>query len=346
MKRDNPFTLSFGRQPGEYISRYHDTEEVISTFDAEQPVSQAFLIEGVRGSGKTVLMTTIVKEFESREEWMVVELNSSRNLMEELGIRITAEMNRQPELLKRGFGITAAGFGVTVNGQNVREQDVLIVEDGMKALKKANRRLLVTIDEVMADENMRIFASQFQIWIRQEYPVFLLMTGLYDSIYAIQNDPALTFLLRTPKIRLEPLSIHQMTKQYQKVFDIETSLAGQLARITKGYAFAFQALGLLYYEYAGEMPLEQIVLKLDDMLDDYVYRKIWESLSSLDRDVLRCMSENEIRGKDICDKIGMTAGTFSKYRDRLIKKGLITSTRHGYVTLVLPRFSVVIASYE
>ena len=40
------------------------------------------------------------------------------------------------------------------------------------------------------------------------------MTGLYENIYAIQNDPALTFLLRTPKIKLEPLSLAQITKVY------------------------------------------------------------------------------------------------------------------------------------
>ena len=61
MKKNNPFTLTFGKQPNEYISRYENTDMVISTFEAENPISQAYLIEGIRGSGKTVLMTTVAK---------------------------------------------------------------------------------------------------------------------------------------------------------------------------------------------------------------------------------------------------------------------------------------------
>lgn len=56
MKKDNPFTLTFVRQPTEYINRYENMDSIISTFEADNPISQSFLIEGIRGSGKTVLL--------------------------------------------------------------------------------------------------------------------------------------------------------------------------------------------------------------------------------------------------------------------------------------------------
>ena len=56
MKKDNPFTLTLGRQPTEYINRYENMDSIISTFEADNPISQSFLIEGIRGSGKTVLL--------------------------------------------------------------------------------------------------------------------------------------------------------------------------------------------------------------------------------------------------------------------------------------------------
>ena len=206
--------------------------------------------------------------------------------------------------------------------------------------------MVITIDEVMHDDNMRHFASQFQIFVRKDYPVFLLMTGLYENIYAIQNDPALTFLLRTPKISLEPLSLHQITKQYAYIFQIDEDSAKNLARITKGYAFAFQALGRLYYEHNDEMELGEILLKLDDMLDDFVYKKIWSSLSRQDKDVVLAIKKDETKVSEICKKTGMTSAVFSKYRERLIKRGIIMSTGHGYVSLTLPRFEIVAKSYE
>jgi len=41
MKKNNPFTLTFGKQPNEYISRYETTDMILSTFEADNPISQA-----------------------------------------------------------------------------------------------------------------------------------------------------------------------------------------------------------------------------------------------------------------------------------------------------------------
>jgi hypothetical protein len=41
----------------------------------------------------------------------------------------------------------------------------------------------------------------------------------------------------------------------------------------------------------------------------------------------------------------MTSGTFSKYRERLLCKGLIRSPERGTVELVLPRFGDLAKEY-
>ena len=43
MKPNNPFTLTFGKQPSEYIVRYEATDTILSTFTAAHPVSQTYL---------------------------------------------------------------------------------------------------------------------------------------------------------------------------------------------------------------------------------------------------------------------------------------------------------------
>ncbi len=346
MKRNNPFTLTFGKQPSEYISRYENTDMILSTFEADVPISQAYLIEGIRGSGKTVLMTSITNELGKNKDWIVIDLNSTQNLIDDFAMRLVDSCKRLPDFTKQGFNISVAGFGIGVNSNPSPQDSVSIIDGILSSLKKHHKKVIITIDEVMHDNNMRHFASQFQIFVRKDYPVFLLMTGLYENIYAIQNDPALTFLLRTPKICLEPLSLHQISKQYAEIFGIDEEKAKNLARITKGYAFAFQALGLLYYEHRDEMDLEKILLKLDDMLDDFVYKKIWASLSKQDKEVVLVITGEETKVSDICEKLGMTSSAFSKYRERLLKRGIIRATGHGYVTLALPRFEIVAKSYE
>lgn len=346
MKNNNPFTLTFGKKPNEYISRYENTDTIISTFDAENPVSQTYLIQGIRGSGKTVLMTAVTSELAKRDNFIIVDLNSTHNLIDDLAMRLNDTCKKKPDLLGIGFNVTIAGFGVGINGSPQIHDNISIIEGILTELKKNNKKVVITIDEVMHNENMRFFASEFQLFLRKDYPVYLIMTGLYENIYAIQNDPALTFLLRTPKIDLGPLSIHQITKQYRDIFHIELDEAKELARITKGYAFAFQAFGMLYFEYRETMDMDNILSKLDDLLDDFVYKKIWDGLSEQDRVVVRCISNDSKRVKDICDALSMSSSTFSKYRDRLIKRGIVESPQHGVVSLALPRLANVIETYE
>lgn len=345
MALNNPFTLSFGKSPNEIVSRYEYAEEILGTFRSSNPVSNAYLIEGIRGCGKTVLMTLIEKELLKEKDWIVVDLNSTQDLLSDFAMRLLDSCKKISDVLKKGFNLSVAGFGVGLNGENQSRDSVSIITEILETLKKKHKRVLITIDEVMNGDNMRHFASEFQIFLRKDYPVFLLMTGLYENIYAIQNDPALTFLLRTPKMNLEPLSLLQISKAYQKVFDTDIEFAKKLARITKGYAFAFQALGLLYYDFRNSLSLEEIILKFDDLLDDFVYRKIWQGLSEQDRKVILAISDSKTKVTDICQKLNMTSSTFSKYRERLISRGLIQSGQHGYVELILPRFAEVASFY-
>ena len=65
--------------------------------------------------------------------------------------------------------------------------------------------MLVTIDEVTSNEHVRVFAAAFQILIRQNLPLFLLMTGLYENIYKLQNEPSLNCLQKTGPLHMQLL---------------------------------------------------------------------------------------------------------------------------------------------
>ena len=55
----NPFTITFGRRPAEMIERLPQRHEIIENFTSENANQQLYMITGVRGSGKTVLMTSV-----------------------------------------------------------------------------------------------------------------------------------------------------------------------------------------------------------------------------------------------------------------------------------------------
>lgn len=345
MDSKNPFTITFGKQPNKFISRYEDTDRIVSTFNADSAVSQTFLIEGIRGSGKTVLMTTIAKKFEEEKNWIIINLNPTMDLLSNFAIRLSNAVDQKPEFLNKGFNVSAAGFGIGINPGDNDTDYVGIIERTFKTVMRKKKRVLITIDEVIHDDSMRIFASQFQIFVRQDYPIFLIMTGLYENIYEIQNDPSLTFLLRSPKVVTGPLSAIQIANQYKSIFDISEIKAEEMADLTRGYAFAFQALGVAYWDNR-EKGEESVIQEFDELLDDFVYKKIWSSLSSKEKDIVRTITKDEVKTGDLCSKLSMSSSTFSKYREDLILRGVIESSRYGYVSLALPRFFEIIRKYR
>lgn len=335
----NPFTLSFGKKPLQYISRIVQTNQVTEDFCADVPPNQIFMITGVRGAGKTVMMTSIAGELREQENWIVVELNPTRDLLLSLAAKIYSLPEMHARFLNARFDFSAFGLGVSIENAAPVTDIENVLELMLAEIKKAGKRLLVTIDEATNSEYIRIFASAFQIFIREDYPIFLIMTGLYENIYDLQNDKALTFLYRAPKIMLEPLNYTAVRKNYMDIFELDTEEAEKMTELTKGYPFAFQVLGYLYWEYRTSKSLEEILPEYDQYLDEYVYSKIWSELSVQDKEILGVISETgETRVKTIRENLNMNSGLFSVYRERLKRKGVIDTREYGRMALALPRF--------
>ena len=345
--KNNPFTFSFGERPDVYISRYEAEQEVIQAFTSPTPASRSYIIEGVRGSGKTVLMTNIAEELENHKDWVIVNLSADDDLVHMLTYSLKRlNQNTFSEKIS-AFSISCNGMGVEAKTADAHEEDVFLLRDELEKIKRRKQKLLITIDEVRKTDALVHFASVFQILVREKFPIFVLMTGLYENIDAVQNDPILTFLLRTPKIRTGKLSLLQISKCYRKIFGIGRDEAEKLTRLTKGYAFAFQALGRLYFDLREEMPLDMIVGKLDERLDDCVYKKIWSGLSPKDRDVIRCIQDDkEVAVQEIYTALKMSSQSFSVYRSRLKNKGIIDTSRYGVVSLTLPHFREITDWYD
>ena len=109
---NNPFTLSFGKKPVQYISRIAQTERIIGDFTAEESPNQIYMITGVRGSGKTVMMTNIASEIRKRsDEWIVVELNPNRDLLQSLAAKIYAFQKCMQYLLKQSLTFQYLDWG-------------------------------------------------------------------------------------------------------------------------------------------------------------------------------------------------------------------------------------------
>ena len=185
----------------------------------------------------------------------------------------------------------------------------MLLEKILENMKKRGRKLLITIDEVTNNPNVRLFASIFQILLRKDLPLYLLMTGLYDNLRALQNEISLTFLYRAPRITLESLNLGTIADSYQRIFRIEREQAVGMARDTRGYSFAFQVLGYFNWLYRDNPVKVQTFYR--QYLYEYVYDKVWADMSATDRRVLSAMTHvpgGEV--KKIRDELNMETNQF------------------------------------
>ena len=238
----NPYTITFGKEPSQSIPRFTETNEILDAFLNDPPNQQTFLITGVRGSGKTVLMTEIRKKLQEEPDWITVELSTSQDLLLTLAQTLYND-NRLSKLLKQGGGISVLGFGVQLNSSIEIQNPTLAIKNAMDKYAKQHKKLLICIDEVISNDTMKEFSSIYQILLREDYPIYLVMTGLYDNINDLRNEKNLTFLYRVPEIRLRGLNLSTIAANYARNLPITESAAKEMAALTKGYSFAFQVLG-------------------------------------------------------------------------------------------------------
>lgn len=347
MKKSNPFSLSFGKEPVSYISRDYQSNEILDSFESDTPSYQVCMITGVRGAGKTVAMSAIANTLAADSRWIIVNLNPERDLLRTL----TAELSNRKDLFEMfrdaKINLSYLGFGLEIDGEPPITDMVVALRRMLEKLTKSGRRILITIDELTLNRQIREFASQFQIFMRENLNVFLIMTGLYENIYELQNEKTLTFLFRAPKVELKPLSIPLIMQKYREVFEMSEDEALEMAKATMGYPFAFQVLGYLLWREGGKKSLENLLPQYDTYLEDYVYEKIWSELSRKDKEVVAAMCDApSTKVETIRNRLKMSSNSFSTYRKRLTKKGIIQSPDYGWLSFTLPRFREFILRQE
>lgn len=333
----NPFTLSFGKKPAEEIARPVQLSEIMEAFTADPASQQIYMITGVRGAGKTVLLTDIANRLKNAEDWIVVELNPAADLLQGLAAKLAKAETSRDWFRNTKINLSIPGLGVELSpGAMTADLETAVIEM-LEKLKKKEKRLLVSIDEATNTESMRVFASAFQMFIRQDLPIFLLMTGLYENIEDLQNEKNLTFLYRAPKITLLSLNLNAVASRYRSIFHLDREKAAEMALMTRGYPFAFQALGYLTWEKGGRY--QEVTEEYRQYLEEFVYEKIWSELSPKDRQLVKGIAESETKEvKDILVRAQFSQQEFSPYRKRLIRKGIVDTKERGKLSFSLPLF--------
>lgn len=335
----NPFNISFGKEPLKNLSRQNIIQDVQNVFNNDNPETESFILTGPRGCGKTVLLSQLKSTFEEEKNWLVVDINPCMEMHEQLAARIYESGKMKKLFLKTEFSFSFKGFSFSISGdENVSDTNTLLRKMFLY-LKKKRIKVLVTIDDISKNDYVKAFAHSFQSFIREKFDIFFIATGIYNNVSSLSSDKALTFLLRTPKILVEPLNLRSIALSYKDIFSIDINSAIELSKITAGYAFAYQLLGSLIFKSNQTKITNKIIDDFDLILEDRVYAQIWKELSHKEKEILIQLAKYEgISNSELATNLGVKTNYLEVYKKQLTFSGLVNIEERGKMKLSLPRF--------
>lgn len=351
---NNPFNPSFGKVPNIFLDRTHAVTKLSNELQDPNSPYQTTLIYGVRGVGKTSLLTDIGNKMSAKKNWLVVNLATNYNVLQTLIDSICQKSSPEiKKLLDKIEGIKLSAFGIQFEYrlQELTETNYqILLENILDKLQAKNISLLVTIDEVDPTPEIKNFISLYQILIRENYQISLIMTGLPNKLSELQNDDVLTFLLRSARMQLSSLDLLSIKHSYQETFAkkgiaISDDVLVAMVKKTKGYAYSFQLLGYLLWEIADKKitfaTLEQIQGEYLATLSRNVYYKVLQELSPVDHSFVIAMAKAPtpvVTTAYLQQELGKPKNYLSMYRKRLLDAQLIKSPARGMLEFTLPYF--------
>ena len=215
--RKNPYAISFGRIPTKNINRNAIIDSVIDAIDSDYVDEQAFKLTGIRGTGKTVTLSAIEKKLKNEDDWIVIGIRSSADILTELLSELYSSVPFLTSFIDAQLNLSAFGIGLNISKKSPTTSCAYALKQIFGEVKRKGKKVLITIDKARKTESMIDFVQEFQILIRGELPIYLVVAGLYEDIESIENTDGLTFFLRATKYEMTPLNHTSIRDDYQKI---------------------------------------------------------------------------------------------------------------------------------
>lgn len=339
MTNKNPYAISFGRIPTQYINRSLIVDSILESLESDIVEEQAFKLTGIRGTGKTVTLTAIERQLRDSDDWIVVGLKSNSDITKDLIANLYSAVPFLTTFMDKELNLSAYGIGLNLSKKSPVASLDYALKRILEQIAKKKKRVLVTIDEARKTDAMIDFIQEFQILIREDLPIYIIAAGLYEDIESLENTDGLTFFLRATKYEMTPLNLGIIREDYKKTLSVTHDVAEEMARITMGYAFAYQALGKYMWDSNEKVITDEVLMLLDEALSEKVYKKIWSELAPKDKWFLQFIVQKEqMSASELLEMTRKKHNEWSEPRMRLKEKGIIDTSVRGMISIKLPRF--------
>lgn len=374
----NPFAPGAGNPPPELAGR-HDIlrrAEIVMDRTLHGRHAKSFMLVGLRGVGKTVLLNRIGQIAEERHlRWHMIESPEDKPLPELLVPalrRLILSLDNLAALhdavrrslrvlasFARGFKVKYEGLevgvdverGVADSGDLDSDLADLFVSVGEAAkIKKTGIALLIDEIQYVKESELSALIMAIHKTNQRELPVILVAAGLPQLVgnmgrsksYAerLFDFPEVGPLDRADAITAirEPIA-----KEGER---ISNSAIDAIIGKTQGYPFFIQVWGYHCWDMARRSPIGANIVTAAEptvirVLDESFFRVRFDRLTPSEKRYLRAMAElgpGPHRSGEVADQLLVKVQSVAPVRSSLIKKGMIYSPQHGDTAFTVPLF--------
>lgn len=378
--RTNPYAPGAGTLPPELAGRDDIIEKAAIALDRFRSglAARSLLLVGLRGVGKTVLLTRIAKEAEARDLVVItMEAPEKRSLPALLIPQIRTALLKLDkiaaagELTKKALK-TLGGF---VGAMKVKYQDIefgvdLGSEPGVadsgdlehdlielftqigRAAKEKGTAVVFFIDELqyVKEEQFGSLITALHKCAQDQLPIALIGAGLPQLVgHAGRAKSYAERLFEYPEI--SPLRDSDGRKALvapaaKLGVSYEEDALDEILTRTQAYPYFLQEWGKLCWHCAKNSPITRAdAISASDLaiseLDASFFRVRFERLTPAEKKYLRAMAElgpGPHRSGDIAHLLGKEVQTVAPTRSSLVNKGMIYSLSHGDNSFTVPLF--------
>lgn len=348
----NPFTPVFGSEPPFLGGRERLIEDAIKGLDnGPGDPNRITIFAGPRGSGKTVLLSRIVAEAETKG-WIGVQVSAEPGMLMDLMDQVEkrAEAFLAPKPAGRLTGLAVAGVGITRQiSPEARKGWRVQMEAHLDKLAERDIGLIFSIDEAKASvRELEAFISTFQFFIREKRNVALMMAGLPGNVLQMFQLDSISFLRRAFRRELNPILLPEVRAVMRETIEmaarrIENTALQKAAERTAGLAFVIQLIGYHVFNQSSNKTItlsdvDNGILDAKTDMESMILEATLFDLSDVDRQFLMAMAQDTAvsRVADIVERMGVNSQYADTYRRRLIAQGVIAPAGRGRLVFAMP----------
>ncbi len=351
MIKIDPFTRTPGKAGEPYIDN-GIADEIIANFKSDESAKYVYKITGIRGSGKTVEYGKVIQTFKEDKNWLVYPLSAkgkgATTLLTKLGMEKFAEKKKteteiSANAIAEGSILNLGGKGeLGITRKISDDEPYRDTEAALTALiEKANKKgfkVLIGIDDISMTPEMVELLSMIGSMIAEGMEVYLVVSGLSKNIEEFSSDKSLSFFRRGDTMKVGALNKYDVATKYEKYLGVDKEEAKKLYDLTLGYAYAYQALGSLYFNKKENETIDDLMPDYENDLFKNSYELIRKDLSDTDREFIKAFYASKTgKAEDIKANM-VNPAIYDMYRKRLINKHIFDDERRGYLTSRLPMF--------